>query len=691
MATLTISDALANRLQGLAEDNNTSLEVLIDNCLNAHENGFEPHPWSHLLLENAYEGILYTDMAQRVVYANQRCADMLGYTAAEMVGKPLTAFVDNALQPQLREHMQKCQEQGYHYSELTLQCKDGSDKRVQATASNVFDDAGQQIGSMALLTDITEQNQAETILHANLYRTVVKNMAEGVIVRSSDSKLVDCNPAAEHILGLTRDQMLGQNPTDMASEITREDGTPYPLQDYPSNITAQTGKAIKNDVARFNTPNGQVTWTSLTTIPLFMSQSEKPDFVISIFTDITDYRQATDTARASAAYWQYFSDLAFEGLAIIEDGRIIDVNNRLLKILGYERDEVIGRAVLDFVAESDRDYVRAKIAESTELPYVHRSLHKDGTRLMIEAQGRMLDSDGRRLRVTAIRDVSEQRKVERELEKTRALLQAAIEQAPVGMTIADVPSLEIQWKNPAAMKMRGYESLPLTERAKYYNFDAWRISYPDGTLYPFDELPLVRAAFGEEVYAEEVLNGNNRWGLINAVPVRNEEGDIIASFAVFLDITERKQVETALRRSEERYRNLLESAPTAIAVVKFDEQQEPYIVYVNPAMVELYRAQTADDLLGQPLTKFYTQVDDRDKLKERAAAYISGEQRVAPSEFSIQRFDGTTGYITVSSIAIEFENAPAVLGVMTDATAKNLAEAALRRSEERYRTLLEAV
>ncbi|MDQ7036115.1 MAG: PAS domain S-box protein [Anaerolineae bacterium] len=677
MATLTIPDALANRLQRLAEDNNTSLEVLIESCLDAHENGFQPHDWSHLLLESAYEGIWYVDMSQRIVYVNQRCANMLGYTAAEMIGKPLTDFVDDTLQSQLRNHMQKRQEQGYYYLEATLQRKDGSDKRVQVTASNVLNDVGQQIGAMALLTDITAQKQAEIMLHANLYQAVIESMTEGVIVRRLDNTVIDCNDSALKILGMSRDRLFAVGRIEPEWTIIQTDGTPFLSNDTPSKLTHKTGQPQHNQVFGVVKTDKTELWLSINTHPIFLTDSDYPDAVVSIFSDITAYRHAMKQAEKNAAYWQYFSNLALEGLAITEDGRIADVNNRLLEILGYERDEIIGSPVMNFVAEADRDFVRAQIAESPDLPYSHYALRKDGSTIMIEIHARLLESEGRSLRVTAVRDVTRRHIMEQELEKTRALLQVAVEQSPAGIIIMDVPDLEIQLINQVAMKIWGYDALSSTERRKYYDLDAWRPAYPDGTPYPIDEVPLVRAAFGEEVNAEEMLNSNQRWMLVNAAPVRNDEGDITASIAIFSDITKHKQAEEALRQSEERYRRMLENAPVGIFVVQTDSQVT--IRYVNPAGAAILAAQETDEIVG--LSSFdLIPTESLEILQQRLDNLTSGNATSA-LEYALKRLDGELVYVRAASLPIVYEGESAALTVLIDVTEKHQAETALQRRD----------
>jgi PAS domain S-box-containing protein len=525
-----------------------------------------------------------------------------------------------------------------------------------------------------------------TLLHDRIYPLVVAAMTEGMIIRNAENRIIDCNASAERILGLSREQMVNQGNARELNQIRREDGKQFPTETMPTVVAIETGEPQYNVIIRLDNPDGTQTWISNDVYPLFISGGDKPDYVVSVFTDITAYRHATREAEKSAAYWRYMSELSFEGLAITEDGIVTDVNNRLLEILGYERDEIIGMHDMSFVADSDKEYVASQSTAKTTLPYEHLGIRKDGRAILLEIQGRTLQDTDHRIRVVAVRDVTQQRKTEHELERTRALLQAAVDQSPAGIIIADVPDLDIQLVNQTALRTRGYDT---HNPEKYYDLEAWRTHYPDGTPYPIDALPLVRAAFGETVQDEEMVNGNGRWVLVNATPIRNNDGIIIASIAVFLDITARKQAEKALRDSEERYRRLLEAAPTAIAVIRFDADKTPRFIYVNPATVDLYGAKAATQIVGMSVLDI-TVPEHHEKLRQRADAYIDGAPKVVPTETKIQRLDGSIGYTAISSAAIEYEGQPAVMSVITDITDKYLAQEALRQSEERYRNLLDS-
>ena len=151
---------------------------------------------------------------------------------------------------------------------------------------------------------------------------------------------------------------------------------------------------------------------------------------------------------------------------------------------------------------------------------------------------------------------------------------------------------------------------------------------------------------------------------------------------VIRDITEQKQAEEALRESEQRYRQLVELSPEAIAV-----QSGGQFVYVNPAAVRLWGAISDEELIGKPVLDV-VHPDYRDLVSNRIRAI---EQEGKPESLSQQkhvRFDGETIDVEVTGMPFTFRGEPAVQAVIRDVTERTRAREALKQTEARLRTVV---
>ena len=145
----------------------------------------------------------------------------------------------------------------------------------------------------------------------------------------------------------------------------------------------------------------------------------------------------------------------------------------------------------------------------------------------------------------------------------------------------------------------------------------------------------------------------------------------------------RLRAEAALGESEFRFQALLEAAPEPILV-----NVDGRYVYANPAALELYGADSPDEILGKD-TLFIVHPDSWDLVRERVAKHLRGEPVPNRVEQRWIRADGSTVEVEVTAVPFLFDGKPAVHVMARDITARKQAEAVLRESDERNRTLLE--
>ncbi len=143
------------------------------------------------------------------------------------------------------------------------------------------------------------------------------------------------------------------------------------------------------------------------------------------------------------------------------------------------------------------------------------------------------------------------------------------------------------------------------------------------------------------------------------------------------DISARKQAESALRQSEERYRRLVEMNPDAICLVREDR-----VAFANPAALQLVGASAGDEVVGKSILPFI-HPDSQPQAIERRNQLLAGLREANPPiEQKIVRLDGAIRDVEVTSSIIHEHGRPALIqAVMRDITERKLAREALRRSE----------
>jgi len=169
---------------------------------------------------------------------------------------------------------------------------------------------------------------------------------------------------------------------------------------------------------RYIQPDGSIVWVGLTIVPMW-KDGETPQYHIAMVEDITERKRAEEELRESEERMRALTEAAFDGVAVTEGGRILEVNRHTAAMLGYRPEEMVGREVADFIVPEDRERVVARIMQSLEGVIENSMVRKDGTHLIVEAHAKMAAYGDRRVRVAALRDITERKLTEeheRELE-----------------------------------------------------------------------------------------------------------------------------------------------------------------------------------------------------------------------------------------------------------------------------------
>lgn len=145
--------------------------------------------------------------------------------------------------------------------------------------------------------NIRKSRQTEAALKENekKFRTLFETMGQGVVYQEAQGLIIEANPAAEKLLGLSLEQMQGRTSMDPRWGAIHEDGSPFPGETHPAMIALQTGNIIKDVVMGVYHPEeDKYKWLIVSSIPQFKEYENKPFQVFTTFTDITERKLTED-------------------------------------------------------------------------------------------------------------------------------------------------------------------------------------------------------------------------------------------------------------------------------------------------------------------------------------------------------------------------------------------------------------
>ena len=255
--------------------------------------------------------------------------------------------------------------------------------------------------------DITKRVQAEEARRESeeQYRSVVED-SPGMIDRfTPDGTIIFVNQEYCRFFGKKRDDLIGQN---IQSTIPDEDRkivmSRIASLTKESPIQTSENKVIRHD--------GEIRWSRWTDRALFNDKGQVKSYQ-SFGEDITKRVQAEEALLESEELYQLLSDATFEAIFLSEKGICFGQNKTAEKMFGYTLDEALGRMGTEWIAPDDRDIVMKNMLSGYELPYQAAALRKDSSTFPCEIQGRMMNYKGKRIRMTALRDITERKRTER--------------------------------------------------------------------------------------------------------------------------------------------------------------------------------------------------------------------------------------------------------------------------------------
>ncbi len=671
------------------------------------------------LIENATDGILLVGLDRLLHYASPSAARILGYSLDDFMQPDTLVIHPDDLAKIEAGWAQTSTMPGHAINQIyRTRHSDGSWRWLGTTATNLLSDPAVE-AVVVNFRDITERKLAESELAASnaRFQALFENMPLGVVYHEADGHISLANRAAEEILDLSYDQLLGRTSFDPRWKALREDGSEFPGEDHPAMVALRTGKTVTDVLMGICHPGkDEVRWIRVAAVPEFRPGEPRPYRVFAIFDDITDRRHAEQTIADNERLYR---------TAILGAGAVpysYDYTTETYTFLPPEVEQLTGYTASQLTPELLRSRMSEIIPRGKHAGIPIENIVTDlrgGQNNLVwqcDFRFRMPTGEERWLTDTAVQILNEQgkpaasvgilqdisdriateatlraseeryRRLAEELEERVAARTAEArdlyENAPCGYSTIDasgaitmVNQTELEWLGFTRDEMIGHSVRDFLTPESVQTFaEFFPRLIAEGSLTDL-EFELLRK------------DGSALPVTLSATAIYDADGHFVESRGSIFDITQRRQAQRALLASEARLNHLLAHTPAIIYTAAITAQGIR-TTFLSESTYRLLGYAPEEHLDDPEFWNNLIHPDDKSSGQESVKELLATGSAIW--EHRIRHANGDYRWHTTGMSRLEGTDTPwEFVGYSVDIHERKLARDKLRISEARYRSVLQ--
>ena len=629
-------------------------------------------------VEHALDAVFWMDSEGRIVYANAAACRSLGRSRDELLTLSIPDINPHCRKSGWGKVWKEIKGHGSLIIETEHQTKQGHVFPVEISAKYL--EFGGKEYSFTFARDITERKRGQSAFEASerRYRRFVERNSAGVVCNTMDGAILDCNEAAVRLLGY--DSVADLKTCRMAD-----------LYCDPKDRDAMLAllkkeRALNGYEFQFKRKDGIQVWFLAN---MTLAEDEGKEVIEATAVDITSRKASEENLRESEERFRVMAD-GCPALMWVTDakGEIQFINRAYREFCDVTVGEVTGGKWQLLTHPDDmKEYAAAfhqAVREHTPFQAEVRLRRADGEWRWLGSHAEpRFSMDGEYLgHVGLSPDITERRKFEKELYRSRQVLQCVLDNIPQRVFWKDRNSVYIGCNrafatdaglsSPAEIAGKTDLDLLWAGTAEQYLADDRRVM-EQGT-----------AKLNRES-SRSKPDGSLAWLLSNKMPTRDAAGNVTGVLGTYDDITDYKRAEEALRESEETLRVIVENSFDVI----FTLDKDGAFVFASRAW-ERHFGYPVSEVIGKHFAPFVHPEDVTPCTEYLMRVLSTGKSETSPA-FRVEHADGTWRWFIVNGTPyVNAKGEQQFIGVGRDVTESKQQEEALRESEAKLREALQA-
>jgi PAS domain S-box-containing protein len=634
------------------------------------------------LYENATIGIYRTTPDGRILMANSALVKMLGYENYDDLARinlENSGYSKNDFRKEFKKIIEaKGVVNGWEAEWLK---KNGERVYVRESARAVYDEQENIVYYDGVIEDITEGRATQMALEQSeyRYRTTLDAVKEMIHVIDRNYTILLMNRV---FIDYCRDnglceQCIGKKVFEVFPFLSQS------VRDEYERVFKTKEIVNSEDI---NIVGGYEIITKTRKIPII--ENGQVVRIVTIISDVTEIVKNEQVIRESQEKYQSIYDNSKDGIFLMKDDTFIDCNQALLTMFAMDgKDEIVGKTPETTSPEyqdngmTSKEYARqlldgALSGKIMRFEWKHKK--KTGKLFDCDISLNRLELKGEYYLMAILRDVTEKKDNDRKLRESEQRYSIVMEKTGQLVYDYNINTEAVKWAG-AAIEVTGYS----LEELNSSNIKWEEMLHPEDSEYVLRQLAASRSAVGsfDMEYRFRRADGNYIFVSDHGIYLPDQDGKATKMLGTMEDITGRKQIEIALKQSEERYKRLFTDTLEAMSITKGGR-----IFDVNEAWLKLHKYNKKDEVVGKDIIEIVAPKDRMIIEERRTQVFSIDSERIFEVRDLTKKGDIID--VEVSSSTITLDGDQAILSAVKNISWQKLNERKIRELNKRFEYVL---
>jgi len=638
-----------------------------------------------LLLDIMNEGFATLNEAGIPVFVNQCLCDILGYSREEIVGRPLALFLDeDSLGIFQEEFSRRCRGEKQPY-EIVCRRRNGEQRHLTLSPQPLYDRGGRFVGSFATCMDITKRREIEEELRrsqrlykdlAEDYRAIVENSTEGIYRSTPAGRYIMANHAFARLLGYESPEALLAEVTDIGGQVY-VDAT---VREETIRTIIAAGHGEVELQARRR--DGSRVWLANSVLVVY-GQAGEIRFFEGVARDITKRKEAERALEISERKYHALFHCASVGIIVTDAaGAIMEANSAWQRMTGYTESEYRDLPPsVHYISQEDRRYIREQLAATGMVRNYEVSLrHKDNHRIVVLLNSDLCAMEGETVILSQTIDITARQREDEILRQSEERYRMILSNIEEGYNEVDLTG-RFTFFNASFLRLTGRSHDELLGAHYSVCTDRENQRQVQRAYHEVFRTGKPLNCFGWDIYDKE---GNRRGIEVSVNLIRDASGRPTGFRSVVRDVTERREAEDAVRRSEEKYHRIFDNSVMGI----YQVTPEGRFINANAAAARIIGYESPEELMAA-VTDIGTQIYAFPEDRDRALAIMKREGTLRDFEVRCRCKNGGMVWVSFNAKPVLDARGRVLYhdGTSQDIDDRKRAEAALQEIRRCYEEL----